>query len=83
MGRVRPARQNLSEFAPDLGRHPPRDTERSFAYRQYMLSTLLVIAGVLVGLVGLLALIVSLSARPATRPSGGWVGDTPTPGPRR
>ena len=41
-----------------------------------MLSTLLVIAGVLVGLVGLLALIVSLSARPATRPSGGWVADT-------
>ncbi len=41
-----------------------------------MLSTLLVIAGVLLGLVGLLALIVSLSARPATRPSSGWVADT-------
>ena len=41
-----------------------------------MLATLLVIAGVLVGLVGLLALIVGLSARPATRPSGGWVAET-------
>lgn len=41
-----------------------------------MLTSLLVIAGVLLGLVGLLALIVSLSARPATRPSGGWVADT-------
>ena len=41
-----------------------------------MLTTFLVIAGVLLGLVGLLALIVSLSARPATRPSGGWVADT-------
>ena len=41
-----------------------------------MLTTLLVIAGVFLGLVGLLALIVSLSARPATRPSSGWVADT-------
>ncbi len=41
-----------------------------------MLTTFLVVAGVLVALVGLLALIVSLSARPATRPSGGWVADT-------
>ncbi len=41
-----------------------------------MLTTLLVIAGVLVGLVGLLALIVGLSARPATRPSSGWVAET-------
>ncbi len=41
-----------------------------------MLTTLLVIAGVLVGLVALLALIVSLSARPATRPSSGWGADT-------
>ncbi|WP_448610455.1 hypothetical protein [Geodermatophilus sp. URMC 60] len=41
-----------------------------------MLTTFLVIAGVLVGLVGLLALIVSLSARPATRPSSGWAADT-------
>ncbi len=41
-----------------------------------MLTTLLVIAAVLVGLVGLLALIVGLSARPATRPRGGWVADT-------
>lgn len=36
------------------------------AYVQYMLSTLLVIGGVLVGLLVLLALIVSLSARPAS-----------------
>lgn len=35
-----------------------------------MLTTLLVIAGVLVGLVALLALIVSLSARPTPRPGG-------------
>lgn len=41
-----------------------------------MLTTLMVIAGVLVGLVGLLALIVALSARPATRPSSGWPADT-------
>ena len=41
-----------------------------------MLTTLLVIAGVLVGLVGLLALIVGLTARPATRPSGRRVADT-------
>jgi hypothetical protein len=43
-----------------------------------MLSTLLVIGGVLVGLLVLLALIVSLSARPQTavRPAGG-----PTPAP--
>lgn len=41
-----------------------------------MLTTFLMVTGVLVALVGLLALIVSLSARPATRPSGGWVADT-------
>jgi hypothetical protein len=47
-----------------------------------MLSTLLVIGGVLVGLVALLALIVTLSARPATRGpaktsgSPGWVAAT-------
>ena len=52
-----------------------------------MLSTLLVIAGVLVGLLVLLALIVSLSGRPATRgattatraPS--WVVDAGQPHP--
>ena len=52
-----------------------------------MLSTLLVIAGVLVGLLVLLAVIVHLSARPATRgrttgtrtPS--WVVDTGQPHP--
>jgi hypothetical protein len=48
-----------------------------------MLTTLLVIGGVLVGLVALLALIVGLSGRPAARrspaPAGdapGWVADT-------
>ncbi|HJX45411.1 MAG TPA: hypothetical protein VJ352_17210 [Geodermatophilus sp.] len=48
-----------------------------------MLTTLLVIGGVLLGLVGLLALIVGLSARPATRtgrPSG-WVADAGRPHP--
>jgi hypothetical protein len=38
------------------------------AYVVCMLSTLMVIGGVLIGLLLLLALIVSLSARPATRP---------------
>jgi hypothetical protein len=53
-----------------------------------MLSTLLVIAGVLVGLLVLLALIVSLSARPETaargpaaRPAPSWVVDTGRPHP--
>ena len=46
---------------------PPDDTERSHAYVLSMLSTLLVIGGVLVGLFVLLALIVSLSARPQAR----------------
>ena len=54
-----------------------------------MLSTLLVIAGVLVGLLVLLAVIVSLSARPATASRGtqaaprtpGWVADAGRPHP--
>ncbi|TYP87873.1 hypothetical protein [Blastococcus xanthinilyticus] len=54
-----------------------------------MLSTLLVIGGVLVGLLVLLAVIVSLSARPATttRSAGtaprspGWVADAGRPHP--
>jgi hypothetical protein len=52
-----------------------------------MLSTLLVIAGVLLGLLVLLALIVHLSARPATRGSTtvtrtpSWVVDTGQPHP--
>ncbi|NEK59738.1 hypothetical protein GCU56_17935 [Geodermatophilus sabuli] len=46
-----------------------------------MFTTLLVIGGVLVGLVALLALIVSLSARPApsrgpAKSGTGWVADT-------
>ena len=52
-----------------------------------MLSTLLVIGGVLVGLFVLLALIVSLSARPQTaprtagRPGPSWVADAGRPHP--
>lgn len=52
-----------------------------------MLSTLLVIGGVLVGLLVLLALIVSLSARPQTRAAGSpaparsWVADAGRPHP--
>jgi hypothetical protein len=54
-----------------------------------MLSTLLVIGGVLVGLIALLAVIVSLSARPsgrrgstsATRVPAGWVVDAGRPHP--
>ena len=52
-----------------------------------MLSTLLIIGGVLVGLLVLLALIVSLSARPQTRsadspaPARSWVVDAGRPHP--
>ena len=53
-----------------------------------MLSTLLVIGGVLVGLLVLLALIVSLSARPATTPrrnvavtTPAWTGQVGRPHP--
>ena len=52
-----------------------------------MLSTLLIIAGVLVGLLLLLALIVGLSGRPATRGrttsarTPGWVVDAGQPHP--
>jgi hypothetical protein len=50
-----------------------------------MLSTLLVIAGVLVGLVALLGLIVHLSARPEVRNGDrrtpGWVAGTGQPHP--
>ena len=58
------------------------------AYVQYMVSTLLVIGGVLVGLLVLLALIVSLSARPATTSrrnmaaaSPSWAGQIGRPHP--
>jgi hypothetical protein len=61
------------------------DTDRSPAYVLYMLSTLLVIGGVLVGLLVLLALIVTLSARPQTaaRPAHtrSWVADAGRPHP--
>jgi len=59
------------------------DTDRSGAYVLRMLSTLLVIGGVLVGLLVLLALIVSLSARPQTRPAAArsWVADAGRPHP--
>ncbi|MGY1747598.1 hypothetical protein [Blastococcus sp. SYSU D00695] len=50
-----------------------------------MFTTLLVIGGVLVGLFALLALIVALSARPATRPGRApapqWVAQTGRPHP--
>lgn len=55
-----------------------------------MVSTLLVLGGVLVGLLLLLALIVSLSARPAStgrgnqgpgRPASSWVKDSGRPHP--
>jgi hypothetical protein len=57
-------------------------------YVQYMFSTLVVIGGVLVGLLLLLALIVSLSARPAVPASGrtgsrarSWAADAGRPHP--
>jgi hypothetical protein len=48
-----------------------------------VLTTLLVIGGVLLGLLALLTLIVSLSARPATRQGRptGWVADAGRPHP--
>ena len=58
------------------------------AYVRYMVSTLLVIGGVLAGLLVLLALIVSLSARPATTSrrnvaaaSPSWTGQLGRPHP--
>lgn len=48
------------------------------AYVVCMLSTLMVIGGVLVGLLVLLALIVSLSARPATRARANGVAPAPS-----
>lgn len=50
----------------------------SSAYVLCMVSTFLVIAGVLVGLVLLLALIVSLSARPEPASRGSVVARTPS-----
>jgi hypothetical protein len=47
-------------------------------YFQYMLSTLLVIGGVLVGMLVLLAVIVSLSARPAPSAAGRTTGRSPS-----
>lgn len=54
------------------------DTDRSSAYVLYMLSTLLVIGGVLVGLLLLLALIVSLSAHPEASRRVNPVDGTPS-----
>jgi hypothetical protein len=78
----------FAQVRPDVGAHLPCDTDRSGPYVGYMLSTLLVIAGVLVGLLVLLAVIVSLSARPATttRTSAGtrvpaWAADAGRPHP--
>ena len=63
----------------------PGDTDRSPAYVHHMFTTLLVIGGVLVGLLLLLALIVALSARPATRkgstPASPWMAQTGRPHP--
>ncbi len=72
----------LGEFCP-VTRNGPLN------YSRYMLTTLLVIGGVLVGLIVLLALIVSLSARPtstarrstSTRRSSSWVADAGRPHP--
>ena len=80
---------NRSKIFGEICRSGSDDTDRSSAYVLYMLSTLLVIGGVLVGLLVLLALIVSLSARPQTaaRPAGGpapvrsWVADAGRPHP--
>jgi hypothetical protein len=54
------------------------DTERSGNYVEYMLSTLLVIGGVLVGLIVLLAVIVGLSARPSTKRGNTSAARTPS-----
>jgi hypothetical protein len=78
-------RENFGEIC----RSGSDDTDRSHAYFLYMLYTLLVIGGLLVGLLVLLALIVSLSARPQTaaRPVGdppparSWVADAGRPHP--
>ena len=54
------------------------DTDRSANYVLCMLSTLLVIGGVLVGLLVLLAVIVSLSARPVPSTGGRTTGRSPS-----
>lgn len=56
----------------------PGDTDRSGNYFGYMLSTLLVIGGVLVGLIVLLAVIVSLSARPSGKRGSTSAARTPS-----
>lgn len=66
---------------------PVDDTDQSGAYVECMLSTLLVIGGVLLGLVVLLAVIVALSARPSTTRGTtsaarrSWVADAGRPHP--
>lgn len=73
--------RNLPAIFGDFCPRAPHDTDRSPAYVLCMFSTLLVIGGVLIGLLVLLALIVSLSARPQTRTAGSpsaarpWVAD--------
>src|SRR5215212_1139883 len=59
---------------------PPRadDTDRSGAYVGDMLSTLLIIGGVLVGLIVLLAVIVALSARPKANRGSTSAARTPS-----
>ena len=69
-------------------RRPPVTRTVPSAYVVFMLSTLLVIGGLVVGLLLLLALIVRLSARPAPRdrantaaPTTSWVADVGRPHP--
>lgn len=57
--------RNIAPIFGEKCRGEVGDTEQSSAYVLCMLSTLLVIGGVLAGLLVLLALIVSLSAPPA------------------
>lgn len=76
---------NLSRISVRICHGRPGDTDGPSAYVRYMFTTLLVIGGVLVGLLLLLALIVVLSARPATRkgtpaPSQ-WVAQSGRPHP--
>ena len=92
VGHQRSLRNRGRIFGEICPRHPVTRTV-PLAYVLYMLSTLLVIGGVLAGLFLLLALIVSLSARPqvpaSADPSGGtrsasrrtWTADAGRPHP--
>jgi hypothetical protein len=69
MGNWRSLRNRRQIFGEICCPHPVTRTV-PLAYVLYMLSTLLVLGGVLVGLLVLLALIVSLSARPQSHAPG-------------